>query len=61
MGEFARLEEQLSGVERYAMKFLEAENAEFAAQQLRVAEVHIHVHTVTACSTCTCTVYTYVY
>ncbi len=40
--EFAHLEEQLNGVERYAMKFLEAENAEFAAQQLRIAEVLVY-------------------
>jgi len=39
MAEFARIEEQLNGVERYAMKYLEEENAEFAAAQLRLAEV----------------------
>ena len=39
--EFARIEDQLNGVERYAMRFLEAENAEFAAEQLRIAEVSI--------------------
>ena len=39
LAEFARIEEQLNGVERYAMNFLEAENAEFAAEQLRIAEV----------------------
>ena len=41
MAEFARIEEQLSGVERYAMKYLEEANAEFAAAQLRLAEVRI--------------------
>ena len=38
--EFASLEEQLSGVERYAMKFIETENADIAEQQLRQAEVN---------------------
>ena len=42
--EFARIEDQLSGVERYAMRFLEAENAEFAAEQLRIAEVNKNTH-----------------
>ena len=37
--ELSQLEEQLSGVERYAMKFLEAENAEIADERLRQAEV----------------------
>ena len=37
--EFSQLEDQLSGVERYAMKFLEAENAEKADERLRQAEV----------------------
>ena len=39
MLEFAQIEEQLSGVERYAMRILEAESAEFTAQRLRQAEV----------------------
>jgi len=33
------IEEQLNGVEKYAMYFMEEENAEVAAEQLRVAEV----------------------
>ena len=41
MLEFAQIEEQLSGVERYAMRILEAESAEFTAQRLRQAEVHV--------------------
>ena len=36
---FARIEIQLSGIERYAMKFLEEETADLAAEQLRIAEV----------------------
>ena len=36
---FSVLEEQLSGIERYVMRFLEAENSEIAALQLRQAEV----------------------
>ena len=43
MAEFARIEDQLSGIERYAMKYLEEANAEFAAAQLRLAEVRIKV------------------
>jgi len=43
MAEFARIEEQLNGVERYAMKYLEEENAEFAAAQLRLAEENIEL------------------
>ena len=42
--EFAQLEEQLSGVERYAMKFLEVENADVAAERLRQAEVSFTVY-----------------
>ena len=37
--EFAGVEDQLSGVERYAMRYLEEVNAEFAAEQLKIAEV----------------------
>ena len=39
MNEFAQVEDQLSGVERYAMRYLEEANAEFAAEQLKMAEV----------------------
>lgn len=39
MQEFAVLEEQLNGVERYAMKYIEAESFEKTEQQLREAEV----------------------
>ena len=39
MSEFAVIEEQLNGIEKYAMYFLEEENAEYAAEQLRLAEV----------------------
>ena len=39
LAEFSRIEEQLSGVERYAMNYLEEQNADFAAEQLRIAEV----------------------
>lgn len=39
--EFAQLEGQLSGVELYAMKYLEAENAEVTAERLRKAEASI--------------------
>ena len=39
--EFATIEHQLSGVERYAMRYLEEENAEIAAEQLKLAEVSI--------------------
>lgn len=39
MSEFASIEEQLNAVEKYAMYFLEEETAEFAAEQLRLAEV----------------------
>ncbi len=42
MSEFATIEEQLNGIEKYAMYFLEEETAEFAAEQLRVAEVCIY-------------------
>ena len=37
--EFAAIEHQLSGIERYAMRYLEEENAEIAAEQLKIAEV----------------------
>ena len=37
--EFTALEEQLSGIEKYMMRFLEAENAEETARQLLQAEV----------------------
>ena len=39
MSEIAAIEEQLNGVEKYAMYFLEEETAEYAAEQLRLAEV----------------------
>lgn len=39
LNEFAVIEVQLSGVERYAMRYLEEENAEFTAEQLKIAEV----------------------
>ena len=41
MSEFASIEEQLNAVEKYAMYFIEEETAEFAAEQLRIAEVCI--------------------
>ena len=41
MSEFAEVEDQLSGVERYAMRYLEETNAEFAAEQLKIAEVSV--------------------
>ena len=45
MSEFASIEEQLNGIEKYAMYFLEEETAELAAEQLRLAEVlHVHTH-----------------
>ena len=44
ISEFSIVEEQLSGIEKYAVYFLEEETAEFAAEQLRVAEVHIYFH-----------------
>ena len=37
--EFAQLQEQLSGVEQYAMRYLEAERAHIISQELRLAEV----------------------
>ena len=39
LNEFATIEDQLSGIERYAMRYLEEVNAEFAAEQLKIAEV----------------------
>lgn len=39
LDEFAVIEDQLSGVERYAMRYLEEVNAAFAAEQLKIAEV----------------------
>ena len=39
ISEISAIEEQLNGVEKYAMYFLEEENADFAAEQLRLAEV----------------------
>ena len=39
LSEFATIEYQLSGVERYAMRYLEEKNAEAAAEQLKMAEV----------------------
>ena len=42
--EFAAIEHQLSGIERYAMRYLEEENAEIAAEQLKLAEVsNLHI------------------
>ena len=41
LAEFSQLEEQLSGVELYIMRYIEAENAEFTAEQLRIAEVRV--------------------
>ena len=49
LAEFSQLEEQLSGVELYIMRFIETENAEFTAEQLRIAEVRI---TLTAAVLC---------
>lgn len=37
--EFAAIDDQLNGVERYAMRYLEEENAGAAAEQLKQAEV----------------------
>jgi hypothetical protein len=37
--EFVTIEHQLSGIERYAMRYLEEENADIAAEQLKLAEV----------------------
>ena len=37
--EFAAIDEQLNNVERYAMRYLEEENAGVAAEQLKQAEV----------------------
>ena len=37
--EFDRLQEELSGVEQYAMRYLEAERAHITSQELRLAEV----------------------
>ena len=37
--EFDRLQEELSGVEQYAMRYLEAERAHVTSQELRQAEV----------------------
>lgn len=39
ISEIAAIEEQLNGIEKYAMYFLEEETAESAAEQLRLAEV----------------------
>ena len=39
--EFASIEHQLSGVERYAMRYLEEQNADVAAEQLKLAEVSV--------------------
>ena len=38
-GEFEALQDQLSGVEQYAMRYLEAERAHINSQELRLAEV----------------------
>lgn len=45
MSEFASIEEQLNAVEKYAMYFIEEETAEFAAEQLRIAEVCFYYYT----------------
>ena len=37
--EFDRLQEELSGVEQYAMRYLESERAHITSQELRLAEV----------------------
>ena len=39
LNEFAVIEDQLSGVERYAMRYLEEKNAKVTAEQLKIAEV----------------------
>lgn len=39
LSEFAAIEHQLSGIERYAMRYLEEETAEIATEQLKMAEV----------------------
>ena len=49
MAEFASVEEQLNAVEKYAMYFLEEETAEFAAEQLRLAEVRIQNYGLCVC------------
>ncbi len=41
MAEISAIEEQLNGVEKYAMFFMEQENSEIAAEQLRAAEVRM--------------------
>jgi len=41
MAEISAIEEQLNGVEKYAMIFMEQENSEIAAEQLRAAEVSV--------------------
>jgi hypothetical protein len=41
--EFALLHEQLSGVEQYAMRYLEAERAHITSQELRLAEENIEL------------------
>lgn len=38
--EVAAIEDQLNAIEKYAMHFMEEENAEFAKAQLRLAEVN---------------------
>lgn len=42
--EFAQLQEQLSGVEQYAVRYLEAERAHITSQELQMAEVGVHHH-----------------
>ena len=37
--EFDRLQEELSGVEQYAVRYLESERAHITSQELRLAEV----------------------
>lgn len=39
MSEIASIEDQLNGIEKYAMYFIEEETAELAAEKLRRAEV----------------------
>ena len=48
--EFDLMREQLSGVEQYAMRYLEAERADVATEELRVAEVCPHGPTLFHCN-----------
>ena len=40
IAEITAIEDQLNGIEKYAMHFMEEENAVFAKAQLRLAEVN---------------------